>query len=178
MQYALDDIVPDIDPTVWIAPNATIVGAVTLAADASVWWGAVLRGDNERIAVGPGSNVQDNAVLHTDIGFPLTIGAGVTVGHGAILHGCTVGDGALIGMGACVLNGAVIGRNCLIGAKALVSEGKIIQDNAVVLGVPGRVTGEVRPEQIEAARAGARHYVANAQRFRKNLGAGAQTPGD
>ncbi len=169
MLYALDGIRPETDPTAWVAPDAIVVGAVTLEADASVWWGAVLRGDNERITVGRGSNVQDNAILHTDMDFPLAIGADVTVGHGAILHGCTIGDGSLIGMGACILNGAVIGRNVIIGAKALVSEGKHIPDNAVVLGVPGRVTGEARPEQIALAHAGARHYVGNAKRFRDGL---------
>ena len=166
MIYVLDGVEPEIDETVWVAPNAIVVGAVTLGRDASVWWGAVLRGDNERITVGAGSNVQDNAVLHTDMRYPLDIGMDVTVGHGAIVHGCSVGDGSLIGMGACVLNGARIGRGCIIGAKALVPEGKEIPDGSVVLGVPGRVTGPVRAEQIERAMSGARGYVANAQRFR------------
>ncbi len=169
MLYALDGVEPLTEGEVWVAPDAVVVGAVTLADDASVWWGAVLRGDNERITVGAGSNVQDNCVLHTDIGYPLDIGADVTVGHGAILHGCTIGDGSLIGMGACVLNGARIGRSCLIGAKALVAEGKVIPDNSVVLGVPGRITGEARPEQVALALAGARHYAANAKRFRAGL---------
>ena len=167
--YGLDDVLPEVDPSAWVAPGAAVLGAVTLGAGASVWFGAVLRGDNERITIGAGSNVQDNAVLHTDIGFPLDIGENVTVGHLAILHGCTVGDGSLIGMGACVLNGARIGRNCLIGAKALVSEGKTIPDNAVVLGIPGRITGQVTSEQRDRALAGALHYAANAARFRAAL---------
>ena len=174
MLYVLDGLEPDIDPDAWVAPTAAVIGAVTLARGASVWWGAVLRGDNERITVGPGSNVQDNAVLHTDPGFALDIGADVTVGHAAILHGCTIGDGVLIGMGACVLNGARIGRDCIIGAKALVAEGKQIPDGSVVLGIPGRVTGAVRPEQRERARSGARDYVAKAGRFK--VGASPQTP--
>ena len=172
MLYALDGLTPFLDTDAWVAPNAIVVGAVTLASRASVWWGAVLRGDNERITIGQGSNVQDNCVLHTDMGFPLDVGADVTVGHGAILHGCTVGDGSLIGMGACVLNGAKIGRFCLIGAKALIPEGKVIADRSVVLGVPGRVTGEITPEQQQQSLAGARHYVANASRFRAGLAAG------
>ncbi len=167
--YVLDGLAPDVDPAAWVAANAVVLGAVTLARDSSVWFGAVLRGDNERITVGAGSNVQDNAVLHTDIGFPLDIGENVTVGHLAILHGCTVGDGTLIGMGACILNGVRIGRSCIIGAKALVAEGKTIPDHSVVLGVPGRVTGEARPEQIQRALSGARHYVENARRFRQAL---------
>ena len=170
MIYALDGTTPRTDGmTFWVAPNAAVIGDVILGRDASVWWGAVLRGDNECITVGDGSNVQDNAVLHTDMGFPLLIGSGVTVGHGAILHGCTIGDGALIGMGATVLNGARIGRNCLIGARALVAENKEIPDNSVVLGVPGRVVGQVSEAQAARARDGAAHYVATARRFRDGL---------
>ena len=169
MRHALDGLEPTLDATAWIAPTATVLGAVTLGPDASVWFGAVLRGDNARITIGRGSNVQDNCVLHTDLGFPLDVGEDVTVGHLAILHGCTIGDGTLIGMGACVLNGARIGRNCIIGAKALVAEGKTIPDNSLVLGIPGKVTGEARPEQIERALAGSRHYVQNARRFRQGL---------
>ena len=164
MLYPLDGIEPATGDQAWIAPTATIIGAVTLRAEASVWWGAVLRGDNEPITVGRGSNVQDNAVLHTDMRYPLDIGMDVTVGHAAILHGCTIGDGTLIGMGACVLNGARIGRDCIIGAQALVAEGKQIPDRSVVLGVPGRITGQTTPEQVERSLAGARHYVRNARR--------------
>lgn len=171
MIYALDGVVPaTAGDAFWVAPNAVVIGDVVLGPDSSVWFGAVLRGDNERITLGAGSNVQENCILHTDPGFPLLIGADVTVGHGAILHGCTIGDGALIGMGATVLNGARIGRNCLIGARALVGEGKEIPNNSVVLGVPGRVTGEVSAAQAERMRAGAGHYVVNWRRFRVGLG--------
>ncbi|MCB8874318.1 gamma carbonic anhydrase family protein [Acidisoma silvae] len=150
----------------WIAPNATVIGRVTLHRDASIWWGAVLRGDNERITLGQGSNVQDNAVLHTDPGFPLEIGAHVTVGHQAMLHGCTIGENSLIGIGAVILNGASIGRNCLIGAMAFIGEGKVIPDNAVVKGIPGKVTGEVTPEQAARMRDGTQAYVRNWKRYR------------
>ncbi len=170
MIYALDGTEPETDgDAFWVAPTAVVIGAVVLGRDASVWWGAVLRGDNERITLGAGSNVQENCVLHTDAGFPLVIGADVTVGHGAILHGCTIGDGTLIGMGASVLNGARVGRNCLIGARALVGEGKEIPDNSVVLGIPGRVTATVSEEQAARIGAGAAHYVGNWKRFRAGL---------
>jgi carbonic anhydrase/acetyltransferase-like protein (isoleucine patch superfamily) len=154
------------DESYWIAPNATVIGKVTLCRDASIWWGAVLRGDNERITVGPGSNVQDNAVLHTDMGFPLEIGAHVTVGHQAMLHGCIIGENSLIGIGAVILNGARIGRNCLIGAMAFVGEGKVIPDNSVVKGIPGKVVAEVTPEQLTRMRDGTESYVRNWQRYR------------
>jgi carbonic anhydrase/acetyltransferase-like protein (isoleucine patch superfamily) len=153
----------------WIAPTAVVLGRVRLLADASVWWGAVLRGDNELITVGRGSNVQDNAVLHTDMGFPLEIGAEVTVGHLAMLHGCTIGEGSLIGIGAVILNGARIGRNCLIGAKAFVGEGKIIPDNSIVKGVPGKVVGEISAEQSDKIRAGTASYVRNWRRYHRDL---------
>ena len=154
------------DENYWIAPNATVIGKVTLCRDASIWWGAVLRGDNERITIGPGSNVQDNAVLHTDPGFPLDIGAQVTVGHQAMLHGCTIGENSLIGIGAVILNGARIGRNCLIGAMAFVGEGKVIPDNSVVKGIPGKVVADVTPEQAARMRDGTQSYVRNWQRYR------------
>lgn len=169
-QFSLDGLRPETDADrTWIAPNATLIGRVRLHPDASVWFGAVLRGDIEPIEIGPRSNVQDNAVLHTDHGFPLTVGADVTVGHRAMLHGCTIGDGTLVGMGATVLNGAVIGRNCVIGACALVGEGRAIPDNSLVLGIPGRVVGPVSPEQEMAGRRGAARYVENAARYRSGL---------
>jgi len=166
MLYSLGDKMPRTETDqFWIAPNATLIGDILLEADASVWWGAVLRGDTERITVGRGSNVQDNAVLHTDTGYPLVIGAHVTVGHQAMLHGCTIGDGSLIGIGAVVLDGARIGRNCLIGAKALVGQGKVIPDNSLVLGVPGKVVGTVTPAQADLLRNGSVHYVENWRRY-------------
>jgi carbonic anhydrase/acetyltransferase-like protein (isoleucine patch superfamily) len=131
----------------------------------------VLRGDNELITVGRGSNIQDNCVLHTDPGFPLTIDADVTVGHLAMLHGCTIGEGSLVGIGTVILNGARIGRNCLIGSKALIAEGKAIPDNSLVMGIPGKIVGEVRPEQAERMRWGTRKYVENWQRYARELAA-------
>ena len=166
MIYALDGVVPRFEgDAFWVAPTACVIGDVRFGRDASVWWGAVLRGDNEPIVLGAGSNVQDNCVLHTDPGFPLEIGADVTIGHAAILHGCTIGDGTLVGMGATVLNGARIGRNCLLGAGALVTEGREIPDHSVVLGMPGRVTGTVGDEQARRMIEGAARYVANWQRY-------------
>ncbi len=167
----LDGIAPKLsgEGRFWIAPNATIVGDVELMAEASVWFGAVLRGDNEPIVVGPRSNVQDLTLIHTDAGFPATIGAGCTIGHRALLHGCTIGDNSLIGMGAILLNGAVIGRNCLIGAGALIPEGKEIPDNSLVIGAPGRVVRELDAAAIEALGAAASHYVQNWKRFAAGL---------
>jgi carbonic anhydrase/acetyltransferase-like protein (isoleucine patch superfamily) len=145
------------------------VGNVTLGARASVWFGCAIRGDIEPIVIGPDSNVQDNAVLHTDYGFPLTIGSLVTVGHGAILHGCTVGDESLVGMGAIVLNGARIGRRCLVAAGALVTEGKEFPDGTLILGSPAKAVRELSPGQIEGMLANARRYVENADRYRRGL---------
>ena len=139
MIYALDDIAPQIDPTAWVAETAVLIGKVALAAGANMWFGAVARGDNEWIKVGTGSNVQENCVLHTDIGYPLTIGENCTIGHKALLHGCTIDDGTLIGMNATVMNGARIGKFCIIGAGALVTEGKEIPDYALVMGAPGKI---------------------------------------
>lgn len=169
MIYALNDDEPDIDPAAWIAPTAVLIGKVRIAAAASVWFGAVLRGDNEWIVVGQGSNIQENAVLHTDWGFALTIGAGCTVGHKAMLHGCTIGDNSLIGMGATVLNGAVIGRDCLIGAGALITENKVIADGSLVMGVPGRVVRPMDDASIARLAASAQSYQDNARRFRTGL---------
>ena len=146
MIYALGDLAPVIDPSAWVAPDANVIGRIVLEAESSVWFGATLRGDNEVIHVGRGSNVQENCVLHTDMGYPLIIGAECTIGHKAMLHGCTIGAGTLIGMGATVLNGAKIGRGCLIGAGALITEGKEIPDFSLVMGSPGRrkATGPMR----------------------------------
>jgi carbonic anhydrase/acetyltransferase-like protein (isoleucine patch superfamily) len=145
------------------------MGRVILKKNASVWWNATLRGDNDPITVGEGSNVQDGSVLHTDTGSPLVLGANVTVGHMVMLHGCTVGDNSLIGIGSIVLNGARIGKNCLIGAGSLIGEGKEIPDNSLVMGAPGRVIREVSPEQALMLAAGAAHYVENWKRYRREL---------
>ena len=169
MIYALDGLAPQIDAAGWIAPGAVLVGKVRIAADASIWFGAVLRGDNEWIDVGQGTNVQENAVLHTDWGFPLIIGAGCTIGHKAMLHGCTIGDNSLIGMGATVLNGAVIGRDCLIGAGALITENKVIPDGSLVMGAPARVVRLLDAAAIERLRASAQGYQSNARRFAAGL---------
>ena len=169
--YTLDDIAPEIAADAWVAPGAHLMGKVRLGARASVWFGAVLRGDNELIDVGAGTNIQENTVCHTDMGFPLTIGRDCTIGHKAMLHGCTIGDESLIGMGATVLNGARIGRNCLIGACALVTEGKEIPDGALVMGSPGKVVRQLAPEEIEGLRRSAEGYRKNAARFRAGLAA-------
>ncbi len=153
----------------WIAPTATVAGRVILRPGASVWFGAVLRGDNEPIVVGENSNVQDNSVLHTDVGRPLTIGANVTVGHMVMLHGCEIGDGSLIGIGAIVLNGARIGRGCIIGAGSLITENKVIPDNSLVMGSPGKVVRAVSPEEAAGLIASALHYVENWRRFKAGL---------
>ncbi len=170
MRYALGETRPTTaGEAFWIAPTAVVIGKVSLAKNASVWWGAVIRGDNEPINVGEGSNIQDGSVLHTDPGFPLSIGRDVTVGHMVMLHGCTIGDNSLIGIGAVVLNGARIGRNCLIGAKALIPEGKEIPDNSLVMGIPGKIVREVTDEHILRMRESAEHYVANWQRYQREL---------
>src|SRR6201996_6122420 len=153
----------------WIAPNAVVLGHVILKKNASIWFGAVLRGDNDPIIVGENSNVQDGSVLHTDTGSPLTIGANVTVGHKVMLHGCTIGDGSLVGIGSIILNGARIGKNCLIGANCLITEGKEIPDNSLVMGAPGKVVREISPEQAMMLAGGAAHYVENWKRYRRDL---------
>lgn len=169
MIYALDGITPKIDPNVWVAPDANVIGKVTLGAGSSVWFGATLRGDNERITVGAGSNIQENCVLHTDMGFPLTIGANCTIGHKAMLHGCTIEDGALIGMDVTVLNGAVIGAGSLIGAGALIAQGKIIPPGSLVMGAPGKVIRQLDEAAIQELLDAALHYSQNAARFRAGL---------
>lgn len=157
------------DDEYWIAPNAVVLGNVVLKKNASIWFGAVLRGDNDPIVVGENSNVQDGSVLHTDTGSPLTIGANVTVGHKVMLHGCTIGDNSLVGIGSIILNGARIGRNCLIGAGALITENKVIPDNSMVLGAPGKVVREVSEQQAMVLAGSAAHYVANWKRYREGL---------
>lgn len=169
MIYALGDKTPRLASGCWVAPNATLIGDVTLDEEATVWWGAVLRAEAEPIRIGRGSNVQDNAVLHVDPGFPLTLGAGVTIGHLAMVHGCTVGDGSLIGIGATVLNGARIGKNCLVGAHALVAEGKEIPDGSMVLGMPGRIVRTLTEEDLVRLRAPAATYVARGRHYAERL---------
>ncbi len=167
--YQLGDDAPRIAATAWVADSAQVIGRVALGEGASVWYGAVLRGDNDWITLGARSNVQDGSVLHTDMGFPLTLGDDVTVGHQVMLHGCTVGDGSLIGIQAVVLNGARIGANCLVGAGAVVTEGKAFPDHSLIIGAPARVVRQITPEQIARMRLGAAHYVENAQRHRLGL---------
>lgn len=169
MIYTLDGVAPEIHPDAWIAPGAVLIGRVVIGAGASVWFGAVLRGDNEPIIVGEGSNVQENSVLHTDMGFPLTIGADCTIGHRAMLHGCEIGDGSLIGMGATVLNGARIGAGSLIGAAALVTEGKVIEPASLVVGAPGKVRRTLSASELVELRESAAHYRSNAASFRRAL---------
>ncbi|PUE46105.1 gamma carbonic anhydrase family protein [Limnohabitans sp. 2KL-1] len=167
--YQLDNHIPAVADSAWVADTAQVIGAVHIAADASVWFGATLRGDNEPIQIGEGSNIQDGSVLHSDHGKPLLIGKHVTVGHMVILHGCTIGDESLIGMGAVVLNGAKIGKNCLVGAGALVTEGKEFPDGSMIVGSPAKVVRELTPEQIEGLRQSARSYMQNARRFKTGL---------
>jgi carbonic anhydrase/acetyltransferase-like protein (isoleucine patch superfamily) len=169
MIYALDDLSPEIAATAWVAETAVLIGKIVVEDAASIWFGAVLRGDNEEIRVGQGSNVQENAVLHTDMGYPLTIGANCTIGHKAMLHGCTIGEGSLIGMAATVLNGAKIGKGCLIGAGALITEGKEIPDGSLVMGAPGKVVRSLDEAAIARLIASAQGYQANARRFAKGL---------
>jgi carbonic anhydrase/acetyltransferase-like protein (isoleucine patch superfamily) len=153
----------------WIAPNAVVLGHVRLLENASVWFGAVLRGDNDWITVGENSNVQDGSVLHTDPGSPLIIGRGVTVGHMVMLHGCEIGDGSLVGIGSIILNRVKIGKNCLIGANTLIPEGKEIPDNSMVLGSPGKVIRPVSPDQVTVLKYSAEHYVENWKRHKREL---------
>ncbi len=170
-EYSLGSESPDFPSggEYWIAPGASVIGKVTLKKNASIWFGAVLRGDNEPIVVGENSNVQDQSVLHTDAGVALRIGANVTIGHRAMIHGAMVGDGSLIGIGAILLNGARIGSGCIIGAGALVTEGKVIPDGMLALGAPARVVREVTPEEREMLAASAAHYVENWKRYREGL---------
>lgn len=167
--YALGDLRPSLGESAWAAPSAELIGDVRLGARASVWFGAILRGDNTPIILGDDSNFQDGAIGHSDAGFPLIIGARVTVGHQAILHGCTVEDDALIGMGAKVLNGAVIPSDCLVGAGALVTEGRTFEPGMLIVGVPARAVRALGPEERESLRYSARHYAAKAADFSAGL---------
>jgi carbonic anhydrase/acetyltransferase-like protein (isoleucine patch superfamily) len=167
--YQLGDHAPRIAASAWVADSAEVIGQVDLGDEVSVWYGAVIRGDNDRISLGRRSNVQEQSVLHTDRGITLTVGEGVTVGHQAMLHGCTIGDGSLIGIQAIVLNGARIGRNCLVGAGALVPEGKEFPDGVLIVGTPAKVVRELTPEQIERLKMSAAHYASLQQRHRTLL---------
>lgn len=169
--YKLDQISPALPASgnYWVADSAAVMGNVTLHENASVWFGATLRGDNDPIIIGEGSNVQDGSVLHTDLGCPLTIGKRVTIGHMVMLHGCTIGDESLIGIGATVMNRAVIGKNCIIGAHALIPEGKVIPDGSLVMGAPGKVVKELTEPQIMMIKASAQVYVDNWKRFKAGL---------
>jgi carbonic anhydrase/acetyltransferase-like protein (isoleucine patch superfamily) len=167
--YQLDAQTPDITDSAWVADNAQVIGDVHMAADSSVWFSSVVRGDTATIRIGEGTNIQDGSVLHADVGIPLTIGKHVTVGHMVQLHGCTVGDESLIGIGAIVLNGAKIGKNCLVGAGSLVTEGKEFPDGSMILGSPAKVVRQLTPEQIEGLRRSAQHYVNNKNRFKAGL---------
>ncbi len=169
MKYRLGQSSVDVHPDSWVAPNATLVGRVRLEPGASVWFNAVLRGDNELIHIGENSNVQDGTVMHTDMGYPLSIGKGVTIGHNAMLHGCSVGEYSLIGINAVVLNGAKIGKYCIIGANTLIGEGKEIPDGSLVMGSPGKVVRELTEAQKKMLEASAAHYVHNAQRYARDL---------
>ena len=167
--YELDGIAPQVHESAWVADSAQVMGKVSLAEGASVWFGAVVRGDNEPIRIGRRSNIQDGSVLHSDLGMPLSIGENVTVGHQVMLHGCTIGDGSLIGIQAVVLNGAKIGKNCLVGAGSLVTEGKEFPDGSMILGSPAKVVRQLTPEQIEGLQRSAQGYVDNARRFQAGL---------
>ena len=175
--YELDGIAPIVpqEGEGWIAPDAVLIGKVRIDAEASVWFGSVLRGDNELVHIGEGSNIQDRCVLHTDMGFPLTVGPGCTIGHAAILHGCTIAGNSLVGMGAVLLNGVNIGRNCIIGAHALIPEGKTIPDNSLVVGSPGRVIRQLGDADAERLRGSARIYQQKWRRYAKGLGVSAGT---
>src|SRR5437764_5229662 len=167
--YQLGDDAPEIDASAFIAESATLIGKVTVEANASVWSGVTIRRDNERITIGENSNVQEGTVMHTDMGYPLVVGKNVTIGHQAMLHGCTVGDGALIGIQAVVLNGAKIGKGCLVGAGAVVTEGKEFPDNSLILGAPAKVVRTLTEQDLNRLLASAANYAARGQRYKVDL---------
>ena len=167
--YQLNDLVPQVHETAYVAASAEVIGDVHLAEGSSVWSGVVIRGDSDTIRVGKGSNVQDLAMLHADEGVPLTIGDNVTIGHQVMLHGCTIGDGSLIGIQAVVLNNAKIGKNCLVGAGSVVTEGKEFPDGSLIVGSPARVVRTMTDEQIAKLHGAAKHYQVNGPRFAKGL---------
>ncbi|KQV80340.1 hypothetical protein ASD15_15920 [Massilia sp. Root351] len=167
--YQLGEHAPEIDASAFVAETASLIGKVTLHANASVWYGTTIRGDNERITIGENSNVQENTVMHTDMGYPLTLGKNVTVGHQAMLHGCTVGDGSLIGIQAVILNGARIGKGCLVGAGALVTEGKEFPDNQLIIGAPAKAVRTLTEQDVANLQAAADSYVKRSQLFKTQL---------
>ena len=167
--YSLGDRKPVLGPDAWVAPNATVIGDVRLGDNASIWWNAVVRGDNDTITIGAGSNIQDGSVLHVDAGVPLTVGANVTVGHQVMLHGCTIGDESLIGIKSVILNRAVIGRPCIIGANSLIPEGKVIPERSLVMGSPGKVVRQLSDDEVARLLMAAEGYVENARRYRAGL---------
>ncbi|MCP5268913.1 MAG: gamma carbonic anhydrase family protein [Zoogloeaceae bacterium] len=167
--YLIGEKTPQITRSAWVAPNATVIGDVRLADHVSIWWNAVLRGDNDPIHIGENSNIQDGSVLHTDEGVPMNIGANVTVGHLVMLHGCTVGDGSLIGIGSIILNRAVIGRQSIVGANTLIPEGKVYPDGVLIVGSPGKVIRELTDAEKAGLLGSAKHYVENARRYQTQL---------
>ena len=167
--YKIGEHTPDVDASAYVTDSASVIGNVQLAAKTSIWFGAALRGDNERISIGEGSNVQECAVLHTDMGYPLTVGKNVTIGHQAMLHGCTVGDGSLIGIQAVVLDGAKIGKNCLVAAGALVTSGKEFTDNSLIMGSPAKAVRELTDKQMSDIQKGVQTYIERAAYFRQQL---------
>jgi carbonic anhydrase/acetyltransferase-like protein (isoleucine patch superfamily) len=167
--FALGEIAPRLDSSVYVAHNATVVGNIRIGANSSVWFGATLRGDNEVISIGDGSNVQDGAVLHTDPGFPMMIGNNVSIGHQAMMHGCTVGDGSLIGIQSVILNGAVIGKECLIGAGAIITERKSFADGCLIFGAPAKVVRQLTPQERDKLRDIAENYAERAVHYRAHL---------
>ena len=167
--YQIDEHTPQLAAGAWVADSAQVIGKVELGEDASVWFGAVLRGDNELLRIGRGTNIQEGTVLHTDMGYPVTLGERVTVGHQAMLHGCTVGDESLIGIQSVLLNGAKIGRHCLVGAGSLVTSGAEFPDGSLIMGRPAKVVRPLTPEQIDGLKRSAEHYIENARRFKTGL---------
>ncbi|MES2295871.1 MAG: gamma carbonic anhydrase family protein [Pseudomonadota bacterium] len=167
--YQLGEHAPEIDPSAFVAENATLIGKVRIEANASVWFGTTIRGDNEAITIGAGSNVQEGCIMHTDMGYPLTVGQNVTIGHQAMLHGCTIGDGALIGIQAVILNGARIGKGCLVGAGALVTEGKEFPDNSLIIGSPAKAVRTLNEQDLSRMQSNAASYVARGQLFKTEL---------
>ena len=167
MIYDFEKNIPEVHPDAWVASNATLIGKVKLEKNSSIWFNAVLRGDIELISIGENSNIQDGSVLHTDPGYKLNVGKGVTVGHMVMLHGCQISDNTLIGIGSIILNNAKIGKNCIIGANSLITENKIIPDNSLVVGSPGRVLRKVTEEEIKSIHENAKHYVDGSKKYKK-----------